>query len=75
MFDKIHYYFNANYEKCLNLSEQFLKESPKFALEFATLSSYKLSLFQKTLYYTQELFSLILEVLMVLCLLKAILKI
>lgn len=25
MFDKIHYYyFNANYEKCLNLSEQFL---------------------------------------------------
>lgn len=48
MFDKIHYYyFNANYEKCLNLSEQFLKESPKFALEFATLSSYKLSLFKK----------------------------
>ncbi|HFP7661312.1 TPA: hypothetical protein ACHD2G_001854, partial [Campylobacter jejuni] len=47
MFDKIHYYyFNANYEKCLNLSEQFLKESPKFALEFAMLSSYKLSLFQ-----------------------------
>ncbi|EAK6095830.1 hypothetical protein QNQ85_001449 [Campylobacter jejuni] len=59
MFDKIHYYyFNANYEKCLNLSEQFLKESPKFALEFATLSSYKLSLFQKALYYAQELFSL-----------------
>ncbi len=49
MFDKIHYYyFNANYEKCLNLSEQFLKESPKFALEFATLSSYKLSLFSKS---------------------------
>ncbi|ECR1497756.1 TPA: hypothetical protein SC054_001900, partial [Campylobacter jejuni] len=59
MFDKIHYYyFNANYEKCLNLSEQFLKESPKFALEFAMLSSYKLSLFQKALYYAQELFSL-----------------
>ncbi|HEC1878359.1 TPA: hypothetical protein R1794_001697 [Campylobacter jejuni] len=59
MFDKIYYYyFNANYEKCLELSEKFLKENSKFALEFAMLSSYKLSLFQKALYYAQELFSI-----------------
>ncbi|QOW63538.1 hypothetical protein IRA69_05855 [Campylobacter hepaticus] len=59
MFDRIYYYyFNANYQKCLELSEILLKENSEFALEFAMLASYKLSLFSKSLYYAYELFSL-----------------
>ncbi|WP_104721789.1 tetratricopeptide repeat protein [Helicobacter mesocricetorum] len=59
MFDKIAYcYFSADYEKCLSLSENFLKNHPKFALKYAMLSSFKLSLFQKSLYYAKELFEL-----------------
>lgn len=59
MFDKIsYYYFNANYEKCLELSESFLEDEPKFALEYASLSSLKLAFFEKSLFYTKQLFDL-----------------
>ncbi len=59
MFDKIAYcYFNADYEKALSLSENFLQDNAKFALKYAMLSSFKLSLFDRSLYYAKELFML-----------------
>lgn len=59
MFDKIAYcYFNGNYEKALSLSESFLQDNAKFALKYAMLSSFKLSLFERSLYYAKELFAL-----------------
>ncbi|TDJ85830.1 hypothetical protein E2O24_07120 [Campylobacter volucris] len=59
MFDKIlYYFFNANYEKALQLSEAHLNDSPKFALEYASICAFKLQEFEKALYYANELFRL-----------------
>ncbi|MFB1639166.1 hypothetical protein ABZN45_01080 [Campylobacter sp. MRC_CM3] len=49
-----YYYFNSNYEKCLEISEKHLDNID--ALTYAMLSSLKLSINDKALYYAQQLF-------------------
>ncbi|MBZ7935597.1 hypothetical protein H2279_02925 [Campylobacter sp. B0100352/1] len=49
-----YYYFNSNYEKCLEISEKYLDSID--ALTYATLCSFKLSINDKTLYYAEQLF-------------------
>ncbi|MBZ7964077.1 hypothetical protein [Campylobacter sp. 2457A] len=49
-----YYYFNSHYEKCLEISEKYLDNTD--ALTYATLCSFKLSINDKALYYTKQLF-------------------
>ncbi|MBZ7942236.1 tetratricopeptide repeat protein [Campylobacter molothri] len=49
-----YYYFNSNYEKCLEISEKYLDSID--ALTYATLCSFKLSINDKALYYAKQLF-------------------
>ncbi|STA73989.1 TPR repeat-containing protein [Campylobacter lari] len=59
MLDKIMYYYHNNdYVKCLEYSKILLNEDPKNALEYAMMSSFKLSDYHGALLYAKKIFNL-----------------
>ncbi|AJC85258.1 hypothetical protein IMC75_02040 [Campylobacter peloridis] len=57
MLDQILYaYVNEDYEKCLAYSQAYLQDDPKSALEYASLASFKMQDYDKTIFYTEQIF-------------------